>query len=169
MADCIFCQIVAGKIPAYKIYENEKVICILDINPANKGHVLVLPKNHVKTIFEMDPKDYAIMMDIGRAVAGTLFSFGAEGINILYSLGEVAGQRSEHLFIHVIPRYKDDKVHLVWEPKQLSPEDFKDITEKLSEGIKKFIAPPPKKEEKVIEIPKPPEKVYITNPRTGAW
>ena len=106
---CIFCQIVAGKVPAKKVFEDESLIAILDINPAAKGHILVLPKEH-----------YAIMPQVPEEVIGHLFvacktlsnvllkTLQVSGTNVFIANGLVAGQRAQHFMIHVIPRKEGD-------------------------------------------------------------
>ena len=168
MDSCIFCQIAAGKNPAFKVYENDKFVAALDIYPANKGHVILFPKEHRKTVNEMDFDEHNMFFNIARGVAGALIDMKAEGVNYVYSIGELAGQRTEHMLMHIIPRYKDDKVHLVWEPKKFTPEEFKGTVDEVAGLISKNIKSP-KKEEKVIELPKPPDKVYQVLRRTGGW
>lgn len=108
---CIFCQIIAGKIPSKKIYEDELLYGVLDINPAAKGHILLLPKEH-----------YAIMPQVPDVVIGHLFlvskylsqiilkTLKATGTNIFIANGQAAGQRSQHFMLHVIPRKEADHV-----------------------------------------------------------
>lgn len=108
---CPFCQIVDGKIPSKKVYEDDKILAILDINPAVKGHTLVMPKEHYP-IMPIIPKEtfqhiFKIVRDISKSVRKALVS---QGSNVFIANGGVAGQQSGHFMIHVIPRDKNDGV-----------------------------------------------------------
>ena len=135
MEGCIFCSIVQGKTPTYKVFETQQFIVALDINAATKGHLVVIPKAHYKHIIEMPEQEYQSLFSLARVLMITLIDYGAKGANILYSLGESAGQRSPHMILHVIPRYENDKVHLVWEPQKLSEADFKAIQSAIASRI----------------------------------
>ena len=132
--DCVFCKILKGEIPAAKIAENDKAIAILDINPANYGHALVIPKNHVERLYELDEATTSAVMELVKEVMKReITNLGAEGVNILHNHGQVAGQIVPHVHIHVIPRYKDDKVvALYYERKQYDEAKMKEIFEKMS-------------------------------------
>lgn len=131
---CPFCLISEGKIQASKVYEDELLIAVLDINPANFGHILVFPKNHYKTTFEMPEEDikkffFAInklAQELGKIV-------GAEGINIYAAYGEAAGQRVSHFIIHVIPRFRGDGLNFTWNPRKIPEEKNNEIVEKFKD------------------------------------
>lgn len=159
MDQCIFCGIVSGKVPCYKIYEDNEFIAILDINPANPGHLILFPKGHIASIMEMSEQTYSKFFLIARALSFKLLEYGAEGINFLYSMGETAGQRTPHMIIHIIPRYKGDKVRLIWEPKKFSDEEFKAQQQRILSLIYK-------KEQQVKEDER---KIYTIEPRTGGY
>ena len=110
--ECIFCQIIAGVLPSYKVFEDEQTIAILDIHPVNHGHILVLPKLHFSRISEMDfslgAKVFNTVMRIHSAVAKS----GCSGTNILQNNGKVAGQEIEHVHFHIIPRFNNDNFRL---------------------------------------------------------
>lgn len=115
--DCIFCRIIKGEIPSKTVYEDDDYKAILDVSPASKGHVIVLPKNHAANIFEIDEKDAAGVMAAAKKVAEKLQQvFDCDGVNILQNNGEIAGQTVFHLHVHVIPRYKDDNIRIKWTP-----------------------------------------------------
>lgn len=107
--DCLFCKIVSGKIPSYKVYEDDAVFAFLDINPASEGHTLIAPKKHFNKFTDMSAKDVASLFEVARkitaAVEKTLL---AEGSNIGINNGEVAGQEIPHVHVHVIPRRRGD-------------------------------------------------------------
>lgn len=130
--DCIFCKILKGDIPSYKVYEDDSFIGILDINPSAKGHVIIIPKNHAANIFELPEKDAKEIFVVAKKIAEAIKkAYQPDGINILQNNGEAAGQTVFHLHVHVIPRYKDDTIKIEWEPKEM-----KDL-EKVLEEIKK--------------------------------
>ncbi len=134
---CLFCNIINGKIPSYKVYEDNSFIAILDINPANAGHLMLIPKKHMTSIMEMPDVELAKFFSVARGLSLALLEYGAKGINFLYGMGEAAGQRTPHAFMHVIPRYENDKVNLVWEPQKFSEEDFKNQQQKIYQIINK--------------------------------
>lgn len=124
-ADCIFCKILGGDIPSFKIYEDDKTFAFMDINPANAGHVLVIPKYHSPNIFEI-PNDWlaataATAKRIAKAVEKAL---SPEGINIVQANGEGAAQSVQHFHIHVLPRHNGDELKLNW---GLNPGDMDEI------------------------------------------
>ncbi len=132
---CLFCAIVGDKIPSYKVYEDNQFVAILDINPSNPGHLMLIPKQHVVSIMELSDTDMAKFFLVARGLSLALLEYGAKGINFLYGMGEAAGQRTPHAFMHIIPRYENDKVSLVWEPKKFSEDDFKNQQQKILQII----------------------------------
>lgn len=132
---CLFCAIIGDKIPSYKVYEDNQFVAILDINPSNPGHLMLIPKQHVVSIMELSDTDMAKFFLVARGLSLALLEFGAKGINFLYGMGEAAGQRTPHAFMHIMPRYENDKVSLVWEPKKFSEEDFKNQQQKIAQII----------------------------------
>ena len=145
--DCVFCGIANKQIPAFIVYEEEGFIAFLDINPANPGHIIVAPKKHYKNVMEMPEAAYTRMHAIARALALALFKFGAEGVDILLPIGSMAGQRIQHAFLHVIPRFPKDKVNFTWEPLKLTEEQFKEILRRIRAEIG---VAEEKEEEKVV-------------------
>ena len=122
--NCIFCQIISGKIPAYKIFEDEKVVCILDINPANEGHVLLLPKEHYQ-IFPQVPHDLlGHMMIVAKKISKMMLAtMKLKGTSIYLEIGAAAGQKAPHVMLHIIPS-NPEKMILQPETKKISVEDF---------------------------------------------
>ncbi|TRZ35862.1 HIT family protein [Niallia circulans] len=116
MSDCIFCKIVAGEIPAKKVFENEHVVAFLDISQVTKGHTLVIPKTHVKDIYELTPEIAKNLFEVVPSIAnGIKAAFEPVGLNILNNNGEKAGQSVFHYHLHLIPRYgKGDGFGAVW-------------------------------------------------------
>ena len=106
---CLFCKIINGEIPSYKIYEDEFTLAFLDISQETKGHTLVLPKKHIKNIFELDDET---AIHLTNAILKTISTLKTKlnfyNINILNNSGELAGQTVHHLHIHLIPQHEDD-------------------------------------------------------------
>ena len=112
MSDCLFCKIIDGSIPSYTVYEDDKVKAILDINPNNDGHLLVIPKEHKANLYEMDDDTLIYMLNIIRKKLKPILSdkLNIDGLTI--SQNNDDGQEVKHFLIHVIPRYKNDKFPL---------------------------------------------------------
>lgn len=106
--DCIFCKIIKGEIPSYKIYEDDKIICFLDINPVSVGHTLIVPKEHTTDFFSISHElmDYIIIKakDIANLVVDKL---GADGFSLVQNNGIC--QEIKHFHLHIIPKYKKKK------------------------------------------------------------
>lgn len=108
MTDCIFCKIVAGDIPASKVYENDNILAFLDITQVTKGHTLVIPKNHARNLFEMEAEQAAQLFAAVPAIARNLRDkTGAKGLNIISNLEPAAGQTVFHTHIHLLPRFDE--------------------------------------------------------------
>lgn len=122
--DCIFCKIIEGELPCYKVYEDKRALAFLDINPVNKGHVLVIPKEHYLNMFDVPPdllKDLAV---VSQKLAKVLTeALGVKGYNFTVNNGKVAGQVIDHLHFHIIPRYEGDNLHL-WPGKAFTDEEM---------------------------------------------
>ncbi|HEM6189830.1 TPA: HIT family protein [Streptococcus suis] len=106
MSDCIFCKIVAGEIPASKVYEDDHVLAFLDITQVTKGHTLVIPKKHYRNVLDMDAEAAGQVFSVVPTLARQLKEkLGANGLNIVNNNEEVAGQTVFHTHIHLIPRF----------------------------------------------------------------
>lgn len=131
MKDCLFCKIIKGEVSANKIYENDKVVVFLDINPVNLGHNLVVSKEHYKDFLsapdEVLKEMIITMKKIAKAMTGAL---DLEGFNIEQNNGSVAGQVIPHLHFHIIPRYKDDGLRH-WQGKKYKEGEIKKVAEKI--------------------------------------
>ena len=131
--DCIFCKIIKGDIPSTTVYEDDDVKAILDVNPAARGHVIVLPKNHAENVFTLPDEDLSKAMIVAKKIATAMKdAFNCDGVNILQNNGEAAGQTVFHLHIHVIPRFEGDKenIRLSWNPGQ-TPDDMQAIADEI--------------------------------------
>lgn len=111
--ECIFCKLANGEIPTNAIYEDENFKVVMDINPASKGHCIILPKTHAKNLLEL-PEEYCekIMLVAKKCSKVLMEVLHCDGINVLQNNGEAAGQTEFHLHVHLIPRYEGDKVHI---------------------------------------------------------
>ena len=117
MADCIFCKIVAGELPATVIASDERALALMDINPATRGHALVIPRAHAQDIGDIGAEDLAATIALAQRIAvRARRKLGADGVNLLHSAGSAAWQTVFHFHIHVIPRYAGDPLVLPWVP-----------------------------------------------------
>ena len=115
--DCLFCKIVAGELPSTIIDEDERVIAFMDINPATRGHALVVPRNHARDLLEIGQVDLAAtVLGAQRLARRASERLGADGVNLINSCGAPAWQTVFHFHVHVIPRYADDPLRLPWVP-----------------------------------------------------
>src|SRR3989344_4970050 len=120
---CPFCLIAQNKIPTKKVYEDEKVVATLDINPATKGHILVFPKNHIAVLAQIQDTGY--LFNTVNMISKIIFEVTkAQGTNILISNGKAAGQHIDHVVVHIIPRFENDKVQIHWDKSEVSQEEF---------------------------------------------
>ena len=105
--DCIFCKIVAGQMPAHKVYEDEHTLAFLDILPASRGHTLVIPKEHAVDIYEISPETLAATTIGAQTVAHMLRSkLKPDGLNVFQNNGPAAGQVIFHYHLHLVPRWE---------------------------------------------------------------
>ncbi|MBQ4559204.1 MAG: HIT family protein [Tyzzerella sp.] len=119
--NCIFCKIAAGEIPSATIYEDDDFRVILDIEPASKGHALILPKEHYANLYELPEELASKVLIVAKKVITSMTEIvGCDGYNVLQNNGEVAGQTVFHFHMHLIPRYKDDDVTIGWKPGKLT-------------------------------------------------
>jgi histidine triad (HIT) family protein len=124
-ADCIFCKIVAGEIPAHVIEQDEQTLTFMDIAPATRGHALVIPKRHATDLWEIAPEQLAaVSVAAQRQALRVRDRLGADGVNLINSCRPAAWQTVFHFHMHVIPRYTGDPLKLPWEP---TPGDMDEI------------------------------------------
>ena len=130
--DCIFCKIAGGEIPSNTIYENSEFKVIMDIAPASKGHVLIIPKEHFKDIYEIDAITAGKLFQLATVVARALKEvLHCDGLNVLQNNGLIAGQTVYHFHMHLIPRYENDQVGLGWHMYELTNEERDEILAKI--------------------------------------
>jgi histidine triad (HIT) family protein len=134
--DCVFCKIIDGEIPSMRVYEDDRTLAIMDINPVNSGHCLVIPKAHVPTLWDADPMDLQAAITAAQKVAVALKTVvKPDGLNMLQANGSAAFQSVPHYHLHLIPRWNNDGKGFDW---SLVPGDrgqIPAIGERLREAI----------------------------------
>ena len=135
MDNCIFCSIIKGDIPSFKIYEDNDFLAFLDIAPGTKGHTLIIPKEHAATLEELsDDKASKILVLAKKIVKAMKEVHGFTNYNIIQNNGKIAGQTVDHYHMHIIPRYSIEEVGL-WTPHEDDPsvneENAKLVRDKL--------------------------------------
>ena len=141
MTDCLFCEIINNNIPSCKIHEDQICIAILDIQPVNTGHVLIIPKEHHKLIIDY-PEEilshiFSIAQRINRALRKT--EIKCEAVNYLLADGETAGQEIFHTHLHVIPRYLDDGFGLRFSKRYFSEKPDRNELNNTAEMIRHYL------------------------------
>ena len=130
--DCLFCKIVSGEMPSVRVHEDEKTIAFMDINPATRGHALVVPRNHVADLMDASDEDLERTMVAARRLARKLdAALEPAGFNVLNACRPAAWQTVFHLHLHVIPRYEDDPLKLPWIPRGSDAEQIAAIAERI--------------------------------------
>ena len=115
--NCLFCKIAAGDIPSTQVFEDERTLAFMDINPGTRGHLLVIPRAHSADLLEIGEEDLAACALTAQRMAQRVKErLGADGVNLVNSCGSDAWQTVFHFHIHVIPRYKGDPLRLPWQP-----------------------------------------------------
>ncbi len=132
--ECVFCRIVAGDIPCYKIYEDRNLLCFLDVGPVVNGHTLVIPKPHVRNIFDMPPE---VGAELGRRLPAlaraVCAAVQAPACHILLNNGVEAMQSVQHAHYHIIPRMNGDGFFVPWNPGKLEPRVAQPLVQKIQE------------------------------------
>ncbi|UCF71971.1 MAG: HIT family protein [Deltaproteobacteria bacterium] len=135
--DCVFCKIIDGQIPAVKVLDEELVLAFMDINPASRGHLLVIPKNHAENIFEISESDLsAVTKAVKRCARAAKEALNAGGITVLQLNGKASDQVVPHLHVHIMPRWENDGLPVSsWEMEPGDMEEIKDIARKIKERL----------------------------------
>ena len=134
MSDCIFCKLANGEIPTATLYENEDFRVILDAGPATKGHCLILPKAHYADIYDIPDEVLEKAAVLARKMSVRLTkALACDGLNVIQNNKPAAGQTVFHFHIHLIPRYVDDKQHILWKPVELSEEAKEEILKAVAD------------------------------------
>jgi len=109
---------VEGRAPSSQVYEDDRTLAFMDINPATDGHALVVPKSHARDLFDVSGEDAdAMFRTVRRVAAAAKAAFGVDGVNLLQANGATAFQTVFHVHVHVIPRYRIDEIRLPWIPR----------------------------------------------------
>ena len=138
MEDCIFCKIVKGEIPSFKIYENDQVFAFEDINPISLGHTLIVPKKHAENLWEITPGDLSAIHLASQKIARALRkAINATGIACLQLNGREVNQVVMHYHLHLIPKSQNDPElpMTTWELKQGDMEKIKKAAEKIAAAL----------------------------------
>ena len=115
--DCLFCKIVGCEIPSTRVDEDDRTVAFMDINPATRGHLLVVPREHAVDLLEVPAADLDACGRMAQRLARRAMDrLGADGVNLLNSCRPAAWQTVFHFHVHVIPRYADDPLRLPWVP-----------------------------------------------------
>lgn len=132
--NCIFCKVIEGEIPSHVLYEDEQFKVILDVNPATKGHALILPKEHYANLYELPEETAADAMKLAQRMMRKMTEkLDCDGFNIVQNNGETAGQTVFHFHMHLIPRYKNDGEILKYIAGDPGQEELERIKKTLTE------------------------------------
>jgi histidine triad (HIT) family protein len=132
--NCMFCKIVSGELPATIVAEDERTLAFMDINPATRGHTLVVPRAHAADIHTIGAEDLQACALAAQRLAGRVVErLGADGVNVLNAAGSAAWQTVFHFHLHVIPRYRDDPLRLPWIPGPGDPAEIAAAADALKE------------------------------------
>ncbi len=130
--DCIFCKIVAGEIPSKTLYEDVDFRVILDLNPATKGHALIIPKEHADNLFDLSEETASKVMILAKSMATKMMQkLSCDGFNLVQNNGESAGQTVKHFHMHLIPRYLEDGQNINWEPTEPTQDELENIKNQI--------------------------------------
>lgn len=170
---CIFCQIIAGRVQSRKIYDDDRAIAILDVNPANPGHTLLLTKEHYSIMPQLPDDEIAHVSMVAKALSNSMLrSIDAQGTNIIVANGIAAGQRAQHFMVHIIPRKQDDGINFVLPQKTIEEREIEAIGNKLISALsgggekmeeKAMPAVQPRKNEESKKEPEPKGGIDLDN------
>ena len=130
--DCIFCKIVAGELPAQIVDEGELTVAFMDISPATRGHLLVVPRQHSRDLLEIGQEDLAATLTAAQRMAGRIVErLDADGVNLINGCRRAAWQTVFHFHVHVIPRYDGDPLRPLWIPAPGDPDEIEATAQAL--------------------------------------
>ncbi len=137
MEKCIFCEIANHNLPANIVFEDNDVMAFADINPATKGHILIIPRKHCLNLFDIDPDSFAKVFQLAKKIAGIMpDALGCSGVNLLHSAGESAWQEVMHFHLHIIPRYNREELQRPFIPHSTDKNELQKISSLLARKIK---------------------------------
>jgi histidine triad (HIT) family protein len=134
-ADCTFCQIVSGELPADLVDEDDRTVAFMDMNPATLGHLLVVPRRHVTDLLSTSAEDWLAVAATARRMARRVMAaFHAGGVDLLQPNWDPSGgnQAAAHLHVHVVPRYHDDQLGTWWTPQTTDPGEITEAARRLA-------------------------------------
>jgi histidine triad (HIT) family protein len=130
--DCIFCKVIAGEIPGEVVDSDDRTLTVMDINPATRGHVVVMPREHAADLLSVSDEDLAATMAaVRRIMARMRETLEPDGFNVLNNMGRAAWQSIFHFHVHVIPRYRDDPLQLPWLPEPADPAELSSVASEI--------------------------------------
>ena len=130
--DCIFCKVVAGEIPGEIVDSDDRTVTVMDINPATRGPVVVIPRGHSEDLLSVSEEDLnATMVAVRRIATRMQETLGPDGFNLLNHMGRAAWQSIFHFHVHVIPRYRDDPLKLPWLPEPADPAELASVASEI--------------------------------------
>ena len=134
--DCIFCKIVAGQVPCFKLYEDAETLAFMDINPVHDGHCLVITKAHYPTVFDIAPEAFAaVARSTARVATAVNAALAPAGLNLIQANGEGAAQSVPHFHIHVLPRHLGDGLLVNWQPRPGDMARIGDVAERIRQRL----------------------------------
>ena len=130
--DCIFCAIASGEGPAEIVQEDQHTVAFMDLNPWTRGHALVIPRRHARSLYEIDDEELSRVAVAAKRLAQLMRDrLGCDGVNVLNSTEPAAWQTVFHYHVHVIPRYEDDPLRLPGQPQQVEQDELKRVADEL--------------------------------------
>ena len=136
MSDCVFCRIVARRIPATVVHEDEHTLAFMDLGHVNPGHVLVAVKAHVENIFGLDARQASAVATTASRIARAIRdAFAPHGLSVYQANGKAAGQTVFHYHVHLVPRYEDDGMALTWPVKNPPREKLEEYAAKIKSSL----------------------------------
>ena len=134
--DCIFCQIIAGQMPCFKLLEDDDTLAFMDIYLASDGHCLVVAKDHYPTVFEISDDAFAaVSRSVARVARAVNQAVSPDGLNLVQANGPAAQQSVAHFHVHVLPRRRGDELKLNWTPKASDPDAIAAIAGKIRASL----------------------------------
>jgi histidine triad (HIT) family protein len=137
MTDCVFCKIMAKRIPASVVHEDEHTLAFMDLGQVNPGHVLVAAKAHAENVYALDDiQAGAVFRSVARVARAIRAAFAPQGLSVYQANGKAAGQTVFHFHIHLVPRYDDDGMNLTWPVKNPAREKLEEYAAKVRAGLR---------------------------------
>ncbi len=167
--NCIFCHIISGRVKSKKVYEDDKVTAILDINPANPGHILLLPKKHYMIMPQMPEDEIGHIFMVAKSLSNALLkALKAKGTNIYVANGAAAGQKAPHFMLNIIPRHANDGLNLVLPEHDMPEQQLEEIHKTLLAKIKELFSLSDADMEKLGPMPEKKEQEAVARESDSA-